>query len=76
MSNATFFVRGCPICGRRLQVRVADLGNAVRCRHCRGMFVATEQANPHAPASTSSQPLMERVDELLSNSDISGGSFE
>lgn len=66
MSSATYFVRGCPICGRRVQIRVTDLGKEVRCRHCTGEFVATESGQP---APTTKQSIMQRVDELLAGTE-------
>ena len=64
MSSATYFVRGCPICGRQLQVRVIDLGKEVKCRHCLGEFVASESGS-RATAVEPMQPIMQRVNELL-----------
>jgi uncharacterized protein (DUF3084 family) len=70
MTSATFFVRGCPICGRHLQVRVIDLGKEVRCRHCTGEFIATESGKPTPCADTTKQSIMQRVDELLAAAEL------
>jgi hypothetical protein len=35
-------LQSCPICGRRLRILVEHLGQHVRCRHCRGTFVARD----------------------------------
>lgn len=36
--SQTFVVQGCPICGRRLQIRTQFLGRRVQCTHCGGSF--------------------------------------
>jgi hypothetical protein len=60
---STYFVQGCPTCGRRLQIRVEHLGRRVVCQHCRAWFVACD------PASSRYEPsddgVMRRVNELL-----------
>lgn len=42
--RSVFFLQGCPVCGRRLQVDVALLGRRVYCQHCGGGFVAMDEA--------------------------------
>ena len=42
MSQVTYFVQGCPTCGRASQVRVEYLGQLVQCRHCGGEFTAVD----------------------------------
>lgn len=37
MSHA-YVVQGCPICGRRLQVKTYYIGRRVQCTHCGGSF--------------------------------------
>ena len=42
--RSVFFLQGCPVCGRRLQIDVALLGRRVYCQHCGGGFVAMDEA--------------------------------
>ncbi len=65
MSNPTYFVQGCPTCGRRLQVRVEYLGKAVVCQHCRGKFVARDASLADPAAAHSPDDLVRRANELL-----------
>ena len=63
-SRATFFIQGCPTCGRKVRVCVEYLGVEIQCRHCHALFVACDPDN--APLYGDSQlTLMQRVDELL-----------
>ncbi|NLX54276.1 MAG: hypothetical protein GXY58_04100 [Planctomycetaceae bacterium] len=68
MSRATFFMRGCPTCGRRLQIRVEHLGRMVRCKHCEAQFVAHDPSTSKEPAN---QPLslLDRANQLLESFD-------
>ena len=65
MSNPVYFVRECPTCGRRLQIRVQYLGKNVVCQHCQGQFVASDPANSHHDCAGSDSSLLQRADELL-----------
>lgn len=47
MTQAVFFVQGCPTCGRASQVRLEYLGTSVQCRHCGGEFIAQDDAALH-----------------------------
>ena len=47
MASGTYFVRGCPTCGRNLEIRVELLGRQVECVHCGADFNAREQASTH-----------------------------
>lgn len=38
----TCYLQVCPICGRRLQVRIEYLGREVICYHCSGSFIASD----------------------------------
>ena len=70
MSYATYFVQDCPTCGRRLHVRVGFLGKRIVCPHCGGRFDACDPDNSAVqPAATSSNALLQRVDELLASSE-------
>ncbi len=68
MSRATFFIRECPTCGRRLQIRVEYLGKQVRCKHCEAQFEASLAPAPgkHSDSGTS---LLERANQLLDSYD-------
>ena len=65
MSNSTYFVRECPTCGRRLQIRVEYLGKKVACQHCQGQFVAFDPSGSHGDCVEQSKTLLRRADELL-----------
>ena len=67
MSNPTFFVQECPICGRRLQIRVEYLGRSVVCQHCQGRLVAADPANHRCDCAESANSLIRRADELLAS---------
>lgn len=61
------FVRSCPTCGRRMQIRGSLLGRMVTCRHCNAEFVAT--SSDEAPGQVDEATrLMERVESMLSQS--------
>lgn len=64
MSRATFFLRECPTCGRRLRIRVDYLGRMLRCRHCGALFEADDPSCPEPTAHVSAS-LLERADQLL-----------
>jgi len=68
MSRATFFIRDCPTCGRRLQIRVEYLGRQVKCKHCDAEFQASLTPTPgnHADSGVS---LLERANQLLDSFD-------
>jgi hypothetical protein len=64
MRGATYFLRDCPTCGRKLQIRVEYLGKRVACRHCHAVFEATDPML--APRKKSdSDILLERAEQLL-----------
>ena len=69
MSGATYYMQECPTCGRQLQVRVAYLGRTVMCQHCRGRFLASDNADGAADASSSGIALLRRADELIASAD-------
>ncbi len=67
MSRSTFFVQECPVCGRRLEIRVDYLGKNVVCQHCRAPFVASDQLDGSG-GSIAAQPaesLLSRAERLL-----------
>jgi hypothetical protein len=64
MSKDVYYLQGCPVCGRMLQIRVILLGQQVYCQHCGGGFVAFDQpAQPAGDGPTNS--MAARADELL-----------
>ena len=65
MSNATYFVQGCPTCGRRLQIRVEYLGKQVACQHCQGTFVAMDPSGSRGQTVDQGSALLRRANELL-----------
>lgn len=67
MSRATFFLRECPTCGRRLQIRVEYLGRTVRCKHCEAMFEADDPTRSSSPSDSS---LLDRANQLLESFDM------
>ncbi|HZZ72803.1 MAG TPA: response regulator [Pirellulales bacterium] len=64
MSVTTYFVQGCPTCGRKLQIRVAYLGRNVVCQHCQGRFIATDPSSTPDIDPTESA-ILRRADQLL-----------
>lgn len=53
------FNQSCPVCGRRLSIRLQLLGRRVYCQHCGGGFTAHDE-------SIGSRPRVhDRVDDLL-----------
>ncbi|MDC0934721.1 response regulator [Pirellulales bacterium] len=63
MAVATYFVQGCPTCGRNLQVRVQYLGKRVVCQHCGAKFRAADSETPIAGEGGTS--ILDRADQLL-----------
>jgi hypothetical protein len=61
MPHSTYFVQGCPTCGRRLHVRVEYLGKKIVCQHCRGQLVASDGAR----CGGGQAALLQRANELL-----------
>jgi RNase P subunit RPR2 len=65
MSISTYFIQGCPTCGRRLQIRVEYLGKKVVCQHCQGQLVAADPANVRVDGAEYGNALLRRAEELL-----------
>jgi len=65
MHTSTYFDQDCPICGRRLQIRVAYLGRRLACQHCRGEFEACNPGSTAYPPDDSGLALLRRAGELL-----------
>ena len=59
------FVRSCPTCGRRIQIRGSLLGRVVACRHCNAEFIATAADELPGQVDDATR-LMERVESMLS----------
>lgn len=65
MANSTYFVQGCPTCGRRLNIRVEYLGKRVVCQHCRGALTARDPASARLPEVDAESELLRRANSLL-----------
>ncbi|MFM8733817.1 MAG: hypothetical protein ACKOC8_01270 [Pirellulales bacterium] len=68
--RSVFFLQGCPVCGRRLQVDVALLGRRVYCQHCGGGFVAMDEALQGSGANPAGEvrrdaDVLDKADALL-----------
>jgi DNA-directed RNA polymerase subunit RPC12/RpoP len=70
MAAATYFVQECPTCGRNLQVRLEYLGKKVACQHCSARFLAIDPSSNLPSTSESGVSLLDRADELISQSTI------
>lgn len=71
MSWNTFFVQNCSTCGRRLQIKIVDLGKQLMCQHCGANFLAKDSHNESAAMLDSVSHWIEMADEVLS---VEGGS--
>jgi hypothetical protein len=66
MSSSTYFLQGCPTCGRRARVRVEHLGRLVVCTHCHGRFEARDPATQEFDGiDPSDSVILRRANELL-----------
>lgn len=59
-ASDVFFNRSCPVCGRRLQIRVQLLGRRVYCQHCGGGFTAVDDSLANVETT------QDRVEDLIS----------
>ena len=71
MMQTTFFVKECPTCGRKLQVRIEYLGREMMCNHCGGDFIADDTSNKAQRASTN-ESMITRIDDLLKDESAPG----
>ncbi len=72
MANPTYVLRECPVCGRRLQIRVEYLGSQIACVHCNGKFHVPMTSDQFRPYMASPSPtLMERAEYLLAEDPLS-----
>ena len=71
MMQTTFFVKECPTCGRKLQVRIEYLGREMMCNHCGGDFIADDISNKTQRASTN-ESMITRIDDLLKDESAPG----
>ena len=69
MSSSTYFIQDCPICGRRLQIRVEYLGRKVTCQHCQGTLEATDPAGTRFHPAEEENALLRRAAKLLRSAD-------
>lgn len=65
--SQTFVVQGCPICGRRLQIRTQFLGRRVQCTHCGGSFRSRIESDafPAMTVETTARLAGERLEDEL-----------
>ena len=66
MPQTTYFVKECPTCGRKLQVRVEYLGREMMCNHCGGDFIASDAITMPTPEE-SGDAIIARIDQLLAD---------
>lgn len=59
------FTQPCPTCGRHVRIAIEYLGRSVACQHCQAEFFANGHDGEERPSSMA-QPLMERVEAILS----------
>ena len=71
MMQTTFFVKECPTCGRKLQVRIEYLGREMMCNHCGGDFVADDNSDK-TESTTTNATIITRIDDLLSDESAPG----
>lgn len=71
MPSTTYFDQECPICGRKLQVRIAYMGRKVVCQHCRGEFEACDPTSTVYPPNDSAIIVLRRAGELLGSGETS-----
>ena len=64
MSQLTYFLKICPTCGRKLQVRVEYLGREMMCNHCGADFIASDEITTPTP-DDSGDGIIARIDQLL-----------
>ena len=64
MSYLTTFLKQCPSCGRRLEIKVRHLGKTVQCTHCRSTFTAENSPSP----SDSTRELL--IDQAMRDAEI------
>lgn len=65
MTRPTYFVQECPVCGRRLQIRVEYLGRRVACQHCQGWLTAADPSDRRFDNCQCTNELLRRANELL-----------
>ncbi len=56
-----WFNTSCQICGRRLLVKIDNLGAEMRCPHCQGAFIARDSTS----AVEDQTPIINRFDTAL-----------
>jgi len=63
----TYFQQPCPVCGRRLLIRVEHLGQQVSCSHCRCAFVARDVSQDRGDAAGGRSSVLDRAERLLAS---------
>lgn len=69
-----FFNRSCPVCGRKVSIRIQLLGQRVYCQHCGGGFTAVDETIGLGPAVHDRvDDLLERASRMLAETAAGGG---
>ena len=45
MTQETYYIQKCPICGRSLRIKTKYIGKKLMCRHCQGAFTAQDSSS-------------------------------
>jgi len=73
-SSELCFNQACPVCGRRLRIRLQLLGRRVYCQHCGGGFTARDESlGGHAPVRDRVEDLLARVSRALARTAAGDG---
>ena len=67
------FNQSCPVCGRRLLIRLRLLGRRVYCQHCGGGFVACDESIGRPPVRDRVDDLLARASQVLAEATIGDG---
>ncbi len=70
MPSATYYIQPCPVCGRRLQIRVEYLGKQVSCRQCGGVFLAADPTMHRTEPPQPTSELLQRAERLLNSLEV------
>ena len=64
------FNQSCPVCGRRLLIRLRLLGRRVYCQHCGGGFTASDESIGRLPARDRVEDLLARASRVLAEATV------
>jgi len=65
--SANYYIQICPICGRRLEVKIEYIGMEVSCYHCRGRFTAQNSEPKPVSRHSSYSPSFRKQQDYYSN---------